>query len=148
MVLRHTINAELPAGGKVFFLGGAGHWDFSSCPQLPAAQAKFQVNLLERKGTGLLFVRSPLAEQKLLGTELLSILGDRSSFPCLIKWWFHIRRDKLRRLQACIYPLSDTQFLWVSLKRVAVVHTPIFRALVQRFACGQRRETGHKADGP
>lgn len=34
MVLGHTVNEELPVGGKVFFLGGEGHQDFSSCPSL------------------------------------------------------------------------------------------------------------------
>lgn len=50
MALGHTINEELPVGGKVF-LGGAGHQDFSPCSWLPAAEAKLWVFVVERQRT-------------------------------------------------------------------------------------------------
>lgn len=46
MVLGYTVNEGLPFGGKVFFLGGAGRQNFSSCPQPPDATTKFWVYMV------------------------------------------------------------------------------------------------------
>lgn len=62
MIIGNTVNEELPVGGKVFFLGGAGHKDFLSCPS--CLLLRVSPGLMRQRGRRLPSVQIPFVEER------------------------------------------------------------------------------------
>ena len=83
------------SGWRAFSQEGAGCQHFSSCPQLSVPEAKFQVSVVLRW-----LLPSPHYWNAESATE--------NAEACLItlhgfmRWWFHVRRDKLRTPRALL----------------------------------------------
>ena len=93
------------ASQRATFLVGVGHKYFSSC--LSYLLLSPSCGQVQPRGGGsfLLFNLYWWHRVSTFGKVLLRLLGSCSHLPWLVRWWFHVRRGKLKRQEASV-PLS------------------------------------------
>lgn len=126
---------------RSFFQGEAVCHHFSSCPQLPIPEAKFQVGII-------MSWRLPSSTQFLLMERRLyfefSVTENTEALPSLfgpVKWWFHDKGGELRGCQTNCPSTSQhsTTNARVSFREnCAAVSTPRSRALAQSICLGEK----------